>query len=80
MLTGDRTKTMNLTVDYWWETENPSRDMQLGNPVGAWIGKNSKVLDRKRASEVVQLVREQFDYLVEIEVRHAQLQHAKWKK
>lgn len=71
---------MNLTVDYWWETENPNRDMALGNPVGTWIGKNSKVLDRKRSSEVVQLIREQFDYLVEIEVRHAQLQHAKWKK
>lgn len=79
MLTGDRAKTTNYVVDYWFETENPSRDRQLGNPVGAWIGQNARALDKKRSDEVVKLIAEQFPYLKEIEARHAQLQHARWR-
>lgn len=80
MMTGDRAKTNNFTIDYWWETENPSRDMQLGKPVATWVGQNAKVLDRKRSGEVMKLLIEQFPYLMEIEVRHVQLQHARWRK
>lgn len=80
MWTGDRAKTMNYTVEYWWESASPDRDRQLGNPVASWVGQNAKVLDKKRAGEVIKLIVEQFPYLMEVEARHAQLQHAKWKK
>jgi len=80
MLTGDVTKTTNHTVVYWWETENHSRDRQLGNAVATWIGQNSKVLDKKQTVDVTKLLVEQFPYLMEVEVRHAQFQFAKWKK
>lgn len=80
MQTGDRVKTNNYTIDYWFETVSPSRDRQLGNPVASWVGQNSKVLDKKRSDEVVKLIAEEFPYLQEIEARHVQLQHAKWKK
>lgn len=80
MLAGDRTKTNNFTIDYWWEAENPNRDRQLGNPVATWVGKNAKVLDKKQSVEVVKLLVEQFPYLQELEVRHAQFQAARWKK
>lgn len=80
MMTGDRAKTSNFTIDYWWESENPGRDMQLGNPVGTWVGKNARVLDKKPSVEVIKLLAEQFPYLVEIEARHVQLQHARWRK
>lgn len=80
MLTGDRSKTVNYTLDYWWETENPNRDRTLGNQVGTWIGQNARVLDKKRSDEVVKLIVEQFPYLQEVEARHSQLQCAKWKK
>lgn len=80
MLAGDRVKTINFTIDYWWEAENANRDRQLGNPVATWVGQNARVLDKKRSPEVVQLVVEQFPYLVEVEARHSQLQHARWNK
>lgn len=79
MLAGDRTKTTNFTIDYWWEADNPTRDCQLGNPVATWVGQNARVLDKKRAPEVIRLLTEQFPYLKEIEARHAQLQSARWR-
>lgn len=80
MMTGDRAKTNNFVIDYWWESENASRDMQLGKPVATWVGQNAKVLDKKPSTEVVKLLVEQFPYLMEIEARHFQLQHARWRK
>jgi len=80
MLTGDRVKTNSFTVDYWWESENENRDRQLGNPVAVWVNQNAKVLDKKRATEVIKLVMEQFPYLMEVEARHSQLQSAKARK
>ena len=80
MLAGDRAKTTNYTIDYWWNAENASRDLQLGNPVASWIGQNGRALDKKRAPEVVQLLVEQFPYLEEVEARHVQMQHARWRK
>ena len=77
MLSGDTCRTTSHTVTYWWESEGHNRDRMLGNPVATWIGKNSKALDRKESLEVAKLIREQFPYLKEIEVRHAQLMHAR---
>ena len=80
MLAGDQTKTHSYTISWWWESETEGRDRQLGNPVASWIGQNTRVLDKKRSPEVVKLIVEQFPYLMEVEARHAQQQHAKWKK
>ena len=80
MQTGDRVKTNSYTIDYWWESETEGRDRQLGNPVATWVNQNAKVLDKKRSTEVVKLVVEQFPYLMEVEARHSQLQHARWTK
>ena len=80
MLAGDRVKTVNWTIDYWWQSDSATRDLQLGNPVATWINQNGRVLDKKRGTEVIKLLTEQFPYLLEIEVRHFQLQHARWKK
>jgi len=77
MQSGDTTKTNVYTVHYWWDSEGHNRDRALGNPVGTWIGKNAKVLDKKDATEVVKLIKEQFPYLKEIEARHSQLMHAR---
>lgn len=80
MLAGDTSKTTSYKIDYWWLSDGHNRDMHTGGKVGTWIGQNAKVLDKKRATEVVQLVREQFPDLEIIEARHAQLQHARWQK
>lgn len=80
MQTGDRVKTNSYTIDYWWESETEGRDRQLGNPVATWVNQNAKVLDKKRSTEVVKLIVEQFPYLMEVEARHSQLQHARWAK
>lgn len=80
MQTGDRVKTNSYTIDYWWESETEGRDRQLGNPVATWGNQNAKVLDKKRSTEVVKLIVEQFPYLMEVEARHSQLQHARWAK
>lgn len=79
MLAGDTTKTTSYRIDYWWPTEG-ARDMKVGGAVGTWIAQNSKVLDKKRACEVVKLIQEQFPYLELIEARHSQLHHARWQK
>ena len=80
MLAGDRSKTNNYTIDYWWMAETHGRDLAMGNPVATWIGQNSRVLDKKRATEVIQLLAEQFPYLQAVEARHTQLQSARWTK
>lgn len=77
MQSGDTTKTVNYTITYWWESEGHNRDRSLGNPVASWVGKNSRVLDKKEATDVVKLILEQFPYLKEIEAKHAQQMHAR---
>jgi len=77
MQSGDTVKTNNFTIHYWWESEGHNRDRALGNPVATWVGKNSKVLDKKESTEVLKLIHEQFPYLKGLEVRHAQLMHAR---
>lgn len=77
MHTGDKVKTMNYSLVYWWPTEGEVKDMKLGGAVGAWIAQNQKVLDKRRAPEVVKLLQEQFPYLTSIEAQHVQLHWAK---
>lgn len=77
MLAGDKSKTMNYTLEFWWESETENRDRTLGNSVASWVGQNQRVLDKKRAVDVVQLVKEQFPFLVQVTARHAQLQSAR---
>lgn len=77
MLAGDRVKTMNYSLEYWWPSEGDARDMKLGGAIGSWVAQNQKVLDKRRATEVVQLVKEQFPYLQSIDARHVQLQWAR---
>jgi hypothetical protein len=79
MWTGEQAKTNSFTITFWWESEGDNRDRQLGNPVSVWIGKNAKVLDKRRASEVIKELVHQFPHLKEAEARHTQLQHAKWR-
>lgn len=77
MNAGDRVKTMNYTLEFWWESETENRDRTLGNSVAAWIVQNQRVLDKKRAIDVVKLLKEQFPFLVQVTARHAQLQSAR---
>jgi hypothetical protein len=77
MLSGDKSKTMNYAVEYWWDSETENRDRTLGNSVASWIGQNQRVLDKKRAVDVVKLLKEQFPFLVQVTARHAQLQSAR---
>lgn len=79
MLAGDTAKTISYKIEYWWPTEG-GKDMAVAGRVGTWIGLNSKVLDKKRATEVVKLIQEQFPNLEIIEARHAQLNHARWAR
>lgn len=76
MKTGDSTKTNVFRFEYWWPAEG-NNDIKLSSKVATWIAQNSKALDKKRSPEVLKLLHEQFPFLTNIEVRHAQLQHAR---
>lgn len=78
MQAGDRVRTNAFTIDYWWPSSGHAKDLSLGNSVAAWIAQNQKVLDKKRSDEALKQIREQFDYLTAIDVRHSQLQAARW--
>ena len=77
MLAGDRVKTMSYTFEYWWPSHGTNYDMKYGGKVGAWIAQNQKVLDKRRATEAVQLIKEQFPDLSQIDAMHVQLQWAR---
>lgn len=77
MQAGDKIKTMNYTLTFWWDSEGENRDLKLGGAVGTWIAQNQKVLDKKRSGEVVKLLHEQFPYLQAVEAQHVQLQWAR---
>jgi|LakMenEpi03Aug12_release.lakeMendotaPanAssembly.Ray.scaffolds.fasta_scaffold1244412_2 hypothetical protein len=77
MLTGDKFKTTNYALICWWESASEAKDMQTAGKVGSWIGQSAKALDKKRAPEVVQLIKEQFPELAEIEAQHVQLRWAR---
>jgi len=77
ILAGDRVKTLSYTFEFWWPSQGDNYDMKYGGRVGAWIAQNTKVLDKKRAVEVVKLVKEQFPELTQVDAMHVQLQWAR---
>lgn len=77
MQSGDHVKTSNYTIEFWWESGGDGFDMRQYGKVGSWIGQNQKVLDKKPATEVVKLVREQFPELAGITAKHIQLRWAR---
>jgi hypothetical protein len=80
MLAGDSAKTTSYRFEYYWPTAGDGQDMKIGGRVGTWIGQNCKVLDKKRATEVVKLIAEHFPELTVIDARHVQLQYARYTK
>ena len=77
MLAGEKIKTNSYTLIVWWESDGPGRDSTLAGQVCTWIAQNERVLNKKRANEVVKLMAEQFPWLKEIEAQHVQLQWAR---
>ena len=47
-------------ITAYWDTLGEGRDFGYWSQVGTWIGKNNKVLNKKRDHEICQLVAEQF--------------------
>lgn len=78
MLAGDKIKTTTYTFEVWWESEGTNRDNMLGGQVNTWIAQNEKVLNKRRATEVVKLIAEQFPWLKQIDAQHVQLQWGRW--
>ena len=79
MQAGERVRTNSFVLDFWWPSSGHAKDRDTGNSVASWIAKNGKVLDKKRSDEALKLIREQFPELNAIEVRHSQLQAARWQ-
>jgi hypothetical protein len=77
MKSGDAVKTSNYTIEFWWESGGAGFDLRQYGKVGTWISQNGRVLDKKTATEVVKLVREQFPELTDITAKHVQLRWAK---
>lgn len=80
MLAGSESKTMNHRLYCYWPTEGDRRDFAAYGRVGAWIGSNARVLDKKSATECARLVAEQFPELTIVEVRDHQGRLARWAK
>jgi hypothetical protein len=78
MQAGERVRTNAFVLDFWWPACGHAKDRDIGNSVASWLAKNGKVLDKKRSNEALKLLREQFPELTAIEVRHSQLQAARW--
>ena len=72
MLAGCLCKTQNYTIEAYWPTLGDRRDFAMYCDVGQWIGKNSKVLDKKTAIECLRLIREQFTDLQHVEIKDHQ--------
>lgn len=77
MLTGDHVKTSNYTIEFWWPSGDTGFDMRQFGKVGTWIAQNQRVLDKKPATDVVKLIREQFPELTDITAKHVQLRWAR---
>ena len=69
MEAGCNVRTMVHRIDCYWETLGDSRDFKFASDVGLWIARNEKVLDRKRETEVVKLLKDQFPSLKLIQTR-----------
>lgn len=80
MLAGGQSKTMNHKFSCYWPTEGERRDFSMYGKVGAWVGQNAKVLDKKAVTECARLVAEQFPELSIVEVSDHAGRMARWKK
>jgi len=63
MQAGCNVRTMVHRIDCYWDTLGDARDFKFSGEVGLWVAKNEKVLDKRRETEVVQLIHEQFHAL-----------------
>jgi hypothetical protein len=68
MNSGNLFRTVNHRIKVYWESTSVSRDFTIFNKVGAWIGKNSRPLDKKTPDAVVKEILSQYpEQLSEIE-------------
>jgi hypothetical protein len=63
MQAGCNVRTMVHRIDCYWDTLGDARDFKYAGEIGLWVARNEKVLDKRRETEVVQLVQEQFPTL-----------------
>jgi hypothetical protein len=63
MQAGCNVRTMVHRIDCYWDTLGDARDFKFSGEIGLWVARNEKVLDKRRETEVVQLVQEQFPAL-----------------
>jgi hypothetical protein len=69
MEAGTNVRTFVHRIDCYWETLGDARDFKFSSQVGMWVSQNEKVLDKKRETEVVQLLKEQFPTLTLVSSR-----------
>lgn len=69
MEAGTNVRTFVHRIDCYWDTLGDSRDFKFASQVGMWVSQNEKVLDKKRETEVVQLLKEQFPTLTLVSSR-----------
>lgn len=79
MEAGCNVRTMVHRIDCYWETLGDARDFKMSSEIGLWVGKNEKVLDKKRETDVVQLLHEQFPGLRFIASRDDHGRLARWQ-
>jgi hypothetical protein len=60
MQSGNSFRTVNHKIKIYWESIGNSRDFTIFNKIGAWIGKNSRALDKKTPDLVVKEILAQF--------------------
>lgn len=75
--TGGEAKTMNYRFVFYFPAEG-SRDFGRWSEVGTWVGKNSKVLDKKQGVDCCLLLAEEFPWLTCIEAHHHNGTKARW--
>jgi hypothetical protein len=67
MLIGNSAKTNNFKFIFFWPSLGENRDFAFASQVGTWVGQNAKVLDKRRPSEALSLLAEQFQDLQELD-------------
>lgn len=75
---GCHIRTSVHRIDCYWESLGDARDFKLFSDIGLWIGKNEKVLDKKREAEVVRLVADQFPQVTLCHSRDDHGRLARW--
>lgn len=77
---GCHVRTSVHRIDCYWETLGDARDFKYFSDIGLWVGKNERVLDKKRETEVVKMLADQFPSLTAITSRDDHGRLARWKK